>query len=59
MKHVGVVFNPANPSSAVQMRGAEEAARALGLQFEIVEARIVIFSCCSSEPSIKRATRPC
>jgi putative ABC transport system substrate-binding protein len=39
MKHVGVVFNPANPGSAVQMRGAEEAARALGLQFEVVAAR--------------------
>jgi ABC-type uncharacterized transport system substrate-binding protein len=39
MKHVGVVFNPANPGSAVQMRGAEEAARALGLQLEVVEAR--------------------
>jgi putative ABC transport system substrate-binding protein len=39
MKHVGVVVNPANPGSAVQMRGAEEAARALGLQFEVVAAR--------------------
>jgi putative tryptophan/tyrosine transport system substrate-binding protein len=39
MKHVGVVVNPANPGSAVQMRGAEEAARALGLQFEVVAVR--------------------
>ena len=40
MKHVGVVFNSANPGSTVQMPGAEEAARTLGLQLEAVGARI-------------------
>jgi putative ABC transport system substrate-binding protein len=40
MKQVGVVFNPDNPGSAVQLPGAEQAARALGLQFEAVEARV-------------------
>ena len=39
MKHVGVLVNPANPGSAVQMPGVEHAARAMGLQLKIVEAR--------------------
>jgi putative tryptophan/tyrosine transport system substrate-binding protein len=40
MKHVGVLVNPANPGSAVQMPGVEDAARAMGcLQLKIVEAR--------------------
>src|SRR5262245_8581866 len=39
MKHVGVLVNPANPGSAVQMPGVEDAARAMGLQLNIVEAR--------------------
>jgi hypothetical protein len=37
MKHVGVLVNPANPGSAVQMPGVEDAARAMGLQLKIVE----------------------
>jgi putative ABC transport system substrate-binding protein len=39
IKHVGVLVNPANPGSAVQMPGVEDAARAMGLQLKIVEAR--------------------
>ena len=39
MEHVGVLVNPANPGSAVQMPGVEDAARAMGLQLKIVEAR--------------------
>jgi putative ABC transport system substrate-binding protein len=39
MKRVGVVFNPSNPGLAVQMRGTEDAIRALGLQFLVVAAR--------------------
>jgi putative tryptophan/tyrosine transport system substrate-binding protein len=39
MKHVGVLVNPANLGSAVQMPGVEDAARAMGLQLKIVEAR--------------------
>jgi putative ABC transport system substrate-binding protein len=39
MQRVGVVFNPSNPGSAVQMRGTEDAIRALGLQFLVVSAR--------------------
>jgi putative ABC transport system substrate-binding protein len=39
MKHVGVLVNPANPGSAVQMPGVEDAARLMGLQLKIVEAR--------------------
>jgi putative tryptophan/tyrosine transport system substrate-binding protein len=39
MKYVGVLVNPANPGSAVQMPGVEDAARAMGLQLKIVEAR--------------------
>jgi putative ABC transport system substrate-binding protein len=35
MKHVGVLVNPANPGSL----GVEDAARAMGLQLKIVEAR--------------------
>jgi putative ABC transport system substrate-binding protein len=39
MKHVGVLVNPANPGSAAQMPGVEDAARAMGLLLKIVEAR--------------------
>jgi putative ABC transport system substrate-binding protein len=39
MKHIGVLVNPANPGSAVQMPGVEDAARVMGLQLKIVEAR--------------------
>jgi len=39
MKHIGVLVDPANPGSAMQMPGVEDAARAMGLQLKIVEAR--------------------
>ena len=39
MKHVGALVNPANPGSAAQMPGVEDAARAMGLLLKIVEAR--------------------
>jgi putative ABC transport system substrate-binding protein len=39
MKHVGVLVNPTNPGSALQMPGVEDAARAMGLELKVVEAR--------------------
>jgi putative tryptophan/tyrosine transport system substrate-binding protein len=39
MKQVGVVFNPKNPGATIQMRGVEDAVRALGLQSRVLEAR--------------------
>jgi putative tryptophan/tyrosine transport system substrate-binding protein len=40
MNHVGVLANLKNPSSASQLRETEKAIRALGLQFEVVEASV-------------------
>jgi putative ABC transport system substrate-binding protein len=40
VNHVGVLTNPKNPGVAVQLREAEKALHALGLQFEVVEASI-------------------
>ena len=39
MNQVGVVFNPKNPGATAQMRGVEDAVRALGLQSRVIEAR--------------------
>ena len=39
IKHVGILVNPTNPGSAVQMPGVEDAARLMGLQLKIVEVR--------------------
>jgi ABC-type uncharacterized transport system substrate-binding protein len=38
MNRVGVVHNASNPAGTVQLRETEDAIRALGLQFKIVEA---------------------
>jgi putative tryptophan/tyrosine transport system substrate-binding protein len=38
MSNVGVVVNPANPGAVAQMDGTQQAVRALGLQFEVVNA---------------------
>ena len=38
IKRIGVLRNPNNPGTVPQMRGTEDAARALGLQFEVVDA---------------------
>ena len=38
LKRVGVVRNPKNPSNIASLRETEEAIRALGLQFEVVDA---------------------
>ena len=40
MKRVGVVHNPNNPAVTVQLRETEKAIHALGLQLEVVEARV-------------------
>jgi putative tryptophan/tyrosine transport system substrate-binding protein len=40
VNHVGVLTNPKNPGVAVQLREAEKALHALGLQFEVVEASV-------------------
>jgi putative ABC transport system substrate-binding protein len=38
MTRVGVVLNPQNPGTVVQMQGTQEAIRAKGLQFQTIEA---------------------
>jgi putative ABC transport system substrate-binding protein len=37
-KHVGVIFNPSNPGSVLQLKGNEDAIRALGLRVTRAEA---------------------
>jgi ABC-type uncharacterized transport system substrate-binding protein len=39
VSHVAVLWNPANPVSALNIRAAEVAAQALGVQLHLVEAR--------------------
>jgi len=39
VSRVAILWNPANPSAPLQVRAAEEAAQALGVQVHLVEAR--------------------
>ena len=38
MNRVGVIRNPGNPGAVVQMSGTQDALRAMGLQFQVVDA---------------------
>jgi putative ABC transport system substrate-binding protein len=38
MNRVGVIRNPGNPGAVVQMSGTQDAIRAMGLQFQVVDA---------------------
>jgi putative ABC transport system substrate-binding protein len=46
MNRVGVIRNPGNPGAVVQMSGTQDALRAMGLQFQVVDA----YAAMSSRP---------